>query len=125
MASRNGSAIGAEARASFEGFHWNEAEYEKLLKGPVVADLVRRAIRVQAAARTGWSAPPSMPGGKPAVRTGLLRGSIAWRIGADAISPFVDVGTAVQYGIFVEIGTKNMAARPFLVPALEAARVAF
>jgi len=119
------AAISVETRRSIEDFRWNEAEYERLIRIPIVADLVKRAIRVQTAAKTGWSAPPSQPGGKPAVRTNLLRGSIAWRIGTDAISPYVDVGSAVKYAIFVELGTKRMAARPYLRPALEAARVSF
>ena len=32
------------------------------------------------------------------------------------------VGTNVYYGPFVELGTRRMAARPFLGPALEKAR---
>jgi phage gpG-like protein len=57
------------------------------------------------------------------VRTGRLRGSITWRIGQDTRSPFVDVGTAVFYAPFVELGTSRSPAYPYLTPALEAARV--
>jgi hypothetical protein len=118
-------AIEAEISRSLEAFRWNEAEYRRLLTGPVVRDLVRRAILVEAAAKTGWSAPPSAPGQKPGVRTGLLRSSITWRLGADALSPFVDVGSSVVYAPYVELGTSRMAARPFLRPALQAARASF
>lgn len=111
-----------EARAFLESFHWDSAQLKLLLAGPVMADLVRRAIRVQASAMSGWNAPPGPPGGKPGVRSGTLRRSIAWRPGIDALSPYVDVGTVVVYGPYVELGTKNMAARPYLRPALEAAR---
>jgi hypothetical protein len=119
------AAIRAETKRSIEAFRWNEAEYERLVRVPIVADLVRRAIRVQSAAKTGWSPPPSSPGGKPAVRTGLLRNSITWRIGVDALSPYVDVGSSVVYAPYVELGTRFMAARPYLRPALQAARVSF
>jgi hypothetical protein len=114
-----------EISRSLEGFRWNEAEYARLLKNDVVKDLVRRAILVESAAKIGWSSPPSQPGQKPAVRTGRLRDSITWRPGIDGLSPYVDVGSAVVYAPYVELGTSRMAARPYLRPALEAARATF
>jgi HK97 gp10 family phage protein len=56
------------------------------------------------------------------VKTGHLRGSVqagqesqlAWRIGVGA-----------EYGIYVEMGTRFMGARPFLTPAVEHARGGF
>lgn len=114
-----------EVSRSIEGFRWNSAEYDRLLRIDVVRDLVHRAILVESAAKIGWSAPPSQPGSKPAVRTGRLRDSITWRPGVDAASPYVDVGSAVVYAPFVELGTSRMAARPYLRPALEAARATF
>jgi hypothetical protein len=119
------AAIKLEISQSIERFHFFEAGLHELAQGPVQRDLIRRAIRVEAAAKSGWSAPPSEPGHKPSVRTGRLRGSITWRPGLDAISPFVDVGSSVVYAPYVELGTSRMAARPFLRPALEAARATF
>lgn len=118
------STIQAEVRLALESFRWNEAEYARLLRVDGMADLVRRAIRVESAAKRsmGQTAPPSAPGQPPAVRTGRLRASITWRPGQDARSPYVDIGTAVFYAPFVELGTSRMAARPFLRPALAAAR---
>lgn len=117
------SAIHLQITAALESFGINEAEYVKLLHGPVVADLVKRAIRVEAQAKYNASSPPpSQPGEGPSVRTGLLRASITWRPGADAESPYVDVGSAVEYAPYVELGTSRMEARPFLRPALDAAR---
>lgn len=117
-------SVALEVKASLESFRWNEAEYEKLLRIPVMGDLARRAIRVESAAKRsmGQEAPPSTPGHPPAVVTGRLRASITWRPGRDAISPYVDVGSAVVYAPYVELGTSRMAARPYLRPALEAAR---
>ena len=108
---------------SIAAFRWNEAGYRELLSGPIYKDLIRRALRVEASAKQHASTPPpSQPGGGPSVRTGRLWGSITWRPGADPVSPYVDVGSAVFYAPFVELGTSRMAARPFLRPALEAAR---
>jgi HK97 gp10 family phage protein len=117
----------AEATAARTLFVWNVHELEELLRGPagpVVRDLVKRAYRVEAAAKMIAShPPPSVPGSGPAVRTGRLRNSITWRVGADFLGAYADVGSAVFYAPFVELGTSRMQARPFLRPALNAARV--
>lgn len=110
-------AIRLEVKFLQESFRFSEAGLTDLVQGPVARDLVRRAIRVERSAKqyaTGT-------GGGPHVRTGRLRNSITWREGKDR-TPYVDVGTAVHYAPYVELGTKRMAARPFLRPALEAAR---
>lgn len=109
---------------SLLAFQFNEEGLRELIHGEISADLVRRAIRVVAAAKLNASqTPPSIPGHGPAVRTGRLRGSITWRLGQDTVSPYVEVGSAVTYAPFVEFGTSNMAARPYLRPALEAVRL--
>lgn len=109
--------ITLEVTALQNSFRFNAAGLSELVKGPVQRDLVRRAIRVERSAKqyaTGT-------GGGPNVRTGRLRNSITWRLGNDA-TPYVDIGSAVHYAPFVELGTSRMSARPFLRPALEAAR---
>lgn len=117
------SGIRLEVKALVNDFRINEAAYRALLVGPVARDLVRRAIRVEAAAKhRATGPPPSKPGEGPGVVTGRLRGSITYRLLADGTGPFVDVGTAVFYAPFLELGTRYMEPRPFLVPALEAAR---
>ncbi len=76
--------------------------------------------------------PPSAPGGPPAVRTGNLRRS-AYAVAAvdgrrigdtgnvaediDMPPTGVVVGTNTGYGLYVEVGTERMQARPALVPA--------
>lgn len=115
-----------EIRAALESFRFEEGEYRRLITGPVMHDLIKRAIRVEARAKQIASAvPPSIPYHGPAVRSGRLRGSITWRPGLDAESPYVDVGTSVEYGGFVELGTSRMEPRPYLEPALPAARATF
>lgn len=103
--------------AMLDSYAWHESEYERLLHGPVMADIAQRAIRVETSAKQHASGRPG-----PNVRTGRLRGSITWRLGEDGISPFADVGTAVSYAPYVELGTSRMPAYPYLRPALEAAR---
>lgn len=105
---------------------YNEGALRELLAGPngaVARDLALRAIRVESAAKANAShPPPSVPGSGPAVRTGRLRSSISWRVLADGEGLYAEVGSAVEYAAFVELGTERMAPRPYLVPALEAAR---
>lgn len=125
-------AIRMEVDAAHSRFRFNETEMRRLigLRGPAARDLVRRAIRVESAAKHNASEPHqagpnsgSAPGKGPAVRTGRLRASITWRLGEDVISIYADVGSAVLYAPYVELGTSRMQARPYLRPALEAARI--
>ncbi len=67
----------------------------------------------------------SNPEGRgPRVRSGRLRSSITQRFGRDEIGPFVDVGTPVVYGKYLEegwvTGRGNFIRYPFLEPALVA-----
>lgn len=111
---------------ALESFRFNQAGLATMLAGPVAKDLVRRAILVEGLAkRIASNRSPSQPGEGPGVITGRLKGSITWRLGTDTVGPYADVGSAVTYAIFLELGTQNMAARPFLRPALEAARSSF
>jgi HK97 gp10 family phage protein len=73
----------------------------------------------------------SKPGEPPAIDTGTLRASIMseverhgsnvlGRVGPDVekIAAKAPVGTNVNYGYYLEIGTSKMAPRPYLRPAL-------
>ena len=59
----------------------------------------------------------SAPGEPPKTDTGRLAGSIFAEFSNGGLR--ADVGTDVVYGEHLELGTKNMAARPWLFPALE------
>ena len=59
----------------------------------------------------------SAPGEAPKTDTGRLAGSIFAEVLNGGLR--VDVGTDVGYGTHLEFGTKNMAARPWLLPAFE------
>ena len=76
---------------------------------------------------------PSAPGFPPAIDTGVLRASISHKVvekagnvqgfvGSDTakIAAKAEAGTDVEYGFYLEVGTRNMEARPWLRPALRA-----
>jgi HK97 gp10 family phage protein len=58
---------------------------------------------------------PSKPGDPPHVQTGVLRSSI--KVEWDGERRVV-VGPSVAYGRHLEFGTRKVAARPFMRPAL-------
>lgn len=63
-------------------------------------------------------------------RTGYLASQIKWeRISPGVFDVFVDgninTKTGAYYGIYVEYGTRNMAAQPYFKPSVEAQKVAF
>lgn len=102
---------------------WNHAVLNGFFRTAPARDLAQRAIRVETAAKLNAShSPPSVTGSGPAVRTGRLRSSITWRLGEDAEGLYAEIGTSVEYASFVEYGTDRAGPRPFLVPALAAAR---
>lgn len=76
------------------------------LKDEAVKLVAQHAYQIQAAAQQ-----------KAPVRTGLLRRSIHTVFSNGGMSAVV--GPSVVYGIFVEFGTRRMAARPYMRPAAE------
>lgn len=64
----------------------------------------------------------SAPGDPPAVDTGRLRASISSELARDAQGLHARVGSRYDVALFLELGTRRMAARPFLRPALPAAK---
>ncbi|HWB13401.1 MAG TPA: hypothetical protein VG826_29520 [Pirellulales bacterium] len=64
--------------------------------------------------------PASTPGQPPHTRSGAsgLMGSVFYWVNADTSNPFAVVGTSLKYGLYLELGTYKMAARPWLRPAL-------
>ena len=58
---------------------------------------------------------PSFPGNPPAPDTGTLKNSIHYNIG-DCEG---NIGTNLDYGLYLETGTERMAPRPWLFPAVK------
>jgi HK97 gp10 family phage protein len=54
------------------------------------------------------------------VDTGRLRASIDHVTTTDGQGPVAFVGSNVEYALYVELGTRYMAAEPYLRPALRA-----
>ena len=65
-----------------------------------------------------YGANPSKPGEPPHKQRGRLLGSVAWEV-AGLVGR---AGTNLLYGRWLEIGTRNMAARPWLRRALAECR---
>jgi len=72
--------------------------------------------------RGGVTHVASAPGDPPAVDTGRLRASIGSELARDAQGLHARIGSTYDVALFLELGTRKMAARPFLRPALPAAR---
>ena len=62
---------------------------------------------------------PSNPGDTPGVDTGTLKNSIVARPDDSRPHTWI-VADGVTYGFWLEFGTSKMAARPFMLPAVEA-----
>lgn len=107
-------------------FRFDEAGFQDLLTSPdepVARDLLLRGIRVETAAKINATGREYGDGSRgPRVQTGRLRTSITHELGRDPAGLFIDVGTNVVYGRYLELGTDRMRPYPFLVPALPAAR---
>lgn len=64
----------------------------------------------------------SAPGQYPASDTGRLAGSVRMEMPTQG-NLTGRVGTAVAYGPYLEFGTSRMAARPWLLPSFERAKI--
>lgn len=107
------------------------AEFQKELHKAVntTAQLVRseavRSIQKKSAGGTVYQKynprrthQASAPGQPPNTDTGRLAGSV--RVVVSAAT--AEVGTDLEYGRYLEFGTQDMGARPWLNPALESQR---
>lgn len=63
-------------------------------------------------AKTVYGAFPSAPGEPPHKQTGFLRESVTYETDEDSLTG--RVGTNVEYGKFLELGTSKMKPRPWL-----------
>lgn len=60
----------------------------------------------------------SMPGGVPAIDTGMLRASIQNKVKVRGLNVIGEVGSDMPYSLYLEIGTRTMAKRPYLMPSV-------
>ena len=72
-------------------------------EGPVAKRLIHDAQVVTQGAKRRC---PVSPAGSGTNRSGHLRSSIGWDLGRDSAGLFFDVGTDIDYGLYVEVGTR-------------------
>lgn len=81
----------------------------------------RRGGKIYSNYSTGGHSVPhraSAPGEPPASDTGALLNSISHKLDVEE-TVFVRVGSDKKYAIWLELGTRFMAARPFIRPGLD------
>lgn len=61
----------------------------------------------------------SAPGFPPAIRIGELKGSISHIVIVEGQTTFLYIGTSKDYGFWLEVGTVNIASRPWLEVTLK------
>lgn len=101
---------------------WNGKQFEQEMLSRVQARMFKAAMVLRAAIVrkirrfSYFKVGPSAPGFAPHMRTGILSGRhIFWRVKPG--DPYtVEIGTSVLYGVWLELGTSRMAARPYLRP---------
>lgn len=82
--------------------------------------------------RRGSPRPPhqaSAPGEPPATDTGRLRATVSHVVATDEKGLYTEVGSGanpaipgVDYAVYLEVGTRDIAPRPWLKPSLDAAK---
>jgi hypothetical protein len=117
-------------------FNWNGDEIASKIKGTMLDRLDFAGITLMNEARdlisrsqprSGKGArkvglDPSRPGTPPKRVTGTLHRSVFWAL--DRQRGKGRVGTPLKYGLFLELGTSKMAARPWMITALRNKREA-
>lgn len=117
--------------------HWDGDDYMAGLKAQLAINLEKAAIYLKGRVKEelNRSQPyeryvgengvyyrgldPSLPGEPPKKITGFLQRSIAHEMRNEFAGPRAFVGTGVEYGLFLEIGTVKMLPRPFLRSTLD------
>lgn len=99
-----------------DGVRWHiiHNDFPKItgnLKSKVPQIVAKAALDIEAGAKV-----------RAPVDTGFLRGSITGRRISDE---HWQVTVGADYGIYVEMGTRHMAAQPYLRPAVDAVRDGF
>lgn len=94
------SVLDVQIQATLGQFQIDAAAFTRVLNEAIVVDLVKRAVRVEAAAKTNATGRPG-----PNVITGRLRSSIGYRVGADSQGPYVDIGSNVSYACVFDAHT--------------------
>jgi len=102
-------------------FAWDEHAIVQLLQGPdgeVARELARIGVALESQMKLNVT--DHGPSGQgPKVRTGRLRSSITWELDRDGAGLYVDAGTNVDYGRYLEEGTDRMRPHPWAGQSLQ------
>lgn len=99
--------IDAEAHEKLDALGYDiVAEIKEFISQPGTGKFYKKS-------RTVWYQ-ASAPGFPPTVRFGELKGSVSHAIVSEGNTVYLLVGTTKDYGVFLELGTKYMEARPWL-----------
>ncbi len=91
--------------------------YKKIVIGKLEGDIQDGLGKVGAIVEKQAKINVSQSSGHPQVQTGRLRSSIGFKV--DKKRTFVEIGTNVYYGIYLEFGTTRHPPYPWLFPAVE------
>lgn len=128
------------------GMTWNGKEFEKHLKKATATGLKRAGVFFHSKCREVVSKPntgvsiaikrhtkggnkrsrtiypnPSRPGESPRLRTGFGRANVVVNHGPNLKNPYARVGVSANgiYMFYLEVGTRHIARRPWLMKTLE------
>lgn len=96
---------------------WHAGVVEDMLVG----DRQGRSYRIPGSTRTYRASRPNEP---PATATGRLRSSYRFTVRDEGDKKIGEVGSPLDYALYLEKGTRRMAPRPHLVPAFYAREAA-
>ncbi len=134
MRPRNAAARSKKSRG--QGFVWVQAKtrrealhgHTQVVVGPGkklrTTTFSRTQVRAFQSSQTDLYF-PSRPGEVPHIRTGALKKSIFWQYTPNSFTWTARVGASAKHALWLEKGTRRMAARPFIIPALIATQTLF
>lgn len=100
----------AESNLLEATMEWHSGVVEDMLVG----ERYGKEYRIPGSRRTYRASNPNEP---PATRTGALRSSYRFRVVEQGNSLVGEVGSPLDYSVYLEYGTRRMAPRPHLLPA--------
>lgn len=102
---------------------WRGHLFDQLLRQEVVKRLDESAQLVQQTAQANIATPyppPSLPGEFPHLRSADLQASVQYVVDNGRLIAVIGSKLPKKYGLYLEIGTRKMAPRPWLRPSLAA-----
>ena len=105
--------------ATFKSLKWYGDDVYKKIHNEQKKRVRQAAIFLESYIKKSFGTSPSSPGEPPGVDTGRLRNSITHEIEESLWDIIGRVGTNVEYGKWLELGTKDMSPRPYLRRAIE------